>query len=31
MSNGLTPLTAPTEARIHDIGSVEILVGDSEL
>jgi hypothetical protein len=27
MSNGLTPLTAPTESRIQDIGSAEILVG----
>ncbi len=27
MSTGLTPLTTPTEARIHDIGSAEILVG----
>ena len=27
MSTGLTPLTAPTEARIQHIGSAEILVG----
>src|SRR4026207_1537198 len=27
MSNGLTPLTAPTESRIQEIGSAEILVG----
>ena len=27
MSTGLTPLTAPTEARLQDIGSAEILVG----
>src|SRR4249920_3200081 len=27
MNNGLTPLTAPTAARIQDIGSAEILVG----
>jgi glucosylglycerate synthase len=27
MNNSLTPLTAPTEALIHDIGSAEILVG----
>src|SRR5688500_9123573 len=27
MNNGVTPLTAPTEARIQDIGSAEILVG----
>src|SRR2546423_1322452 len=27
MNNGLTPLTAPTEARLQDIGSAEILVG----
>src|ERR1044071_1646004 len=27
MSTGLTPLTAPTEAQLQDIGSVEILVG----
>src|ERR1041384_7288133 len=27
MSTGLTPLTQPTEARLDDIGSAEILVG----
>ncbi|TKB73348.1 MAG: glycosyltransferase family 2 protein [Nitrospira sp.] len=27
MTTGLTPLTAPTEARIREIGSAEILVG----
>jgi glucosylglycerate synthase len=27
MSTNLTPLTAPTEARIQDIGSAEVLVG----
>src|SRR5438132_13778114 len=27
MNNGLTLLTAPTEARLQDIGSAEILVG----
>src|SRR5713226_8517439 len=27
MSTSLTPLTAPTEARLQDIGSAEILVG----
>ena len=27
MSTGRTPLTVPTEARIQDIGSAEILVG----
>src|SRR5713101_2693651 len=27
MSNGLTPLTAPTEAQLQDIGAAEILVG----
>src|SRR2546427_8272984 len=27
MSTSLTPLTAPTEAQLQDIGSAEILVG----